>query len=178
MGSILRCVASEKPKQWDAALPQIEFAFNTMVNISTGKAPFEVVYTKFPNQTIDLITLPQYKSTSAATLAEQIANLHFEVHQKLEANNLKYKAAADRHRRFKAFQEGDLVMVFLRRERFPVGTYSKLSARKIGPCRILRKISDNAYAIALPAGMQISNVFNVADLYAYQPLDDAPIQVT
>ncbi|KAL5538163.1 hypothetical protein UlMin_045629 [Ulmus minor] len=131
-----------------------------------------------PNQTIDLITLPQYKSTSAATLAEQIANLHSEVHQKLEANNLKYKAAADRHRRFKAFQEGDLVMVFLRRERFPVGTYSKLSARKIGPCRILRKISDNAYAIALPVGMQISNVFNVADLYEYHPPDDAPVQVT
>ena len=110
---MLRCVVSEKPKQWDAALPQIEFAFNTMVNRSIGKAPFDIVYTKVPNHTIDLLYLPQYTSNSVATLAEQIATIHSEVHQKLEASNLKYKAASDRHRRFKTFQEGDLVMVFL-----------------------------------------------------------------
>ena len=111
-----------------------------MVNWSTCKAPFDTVHTKMPNQSIDSLFLPQYKSTYATTLAEQIATLHSEVHHKIEASNLKYKTTTDRHRSFKAFQEGDLVMVFLHHERFPVGTSSKLSARKIGPFRVLRKI--------------------------------------
>jgi hypothetical protein len=41
-------------------------------------------------------------------------------------------------------------MAHLRKEIFPRGTYSKLNYKKIGPCRILRKIYDNAYKLELP----------------------------
>ena len=60
MGNMVYCIAGERPKQWDAAIPQVEFALNTMVNCSTGKVPFAIVYTKVPNQTIDLLQLPQF----------------------------------------------------------------------------------------------------------------------
>ena len=39
LGNKLRSVVGDNPKQWDVALPQVEFAFNSMVNRSTGKAP-------------------------------------------------------------------------------------------------------------------------------------------
>lgn len=66
------------------------------------------------------------------------------------------------------FQVGDLMLAHLNKERFPIGAYSKLKMKKIGPCKILRKFSANAYEISLPLGMGISPIFTVAELYAYK----------
>ena len=53
-----------------------------------------------------------------------------EVREKIEKSNAKYKAIADKHRRKQWFAMGDQVLVLLQRERFPVGTYSKLKSKK------------------------------------------------
>ncbi|KAL5713670.1 hypothetical protein ACHQM5_015724 [Ranunculus cassubicifolius] len=53
-------------------------------------------------------------------MVEKASQLHHEVKAKIAASNAKYKDDADKHRRLKTFQEGDLVMIHLRKERFPV----------------------------------------------------------
>lgn len=171
LGNMILAVCGDKPKKWDAALPRIEFALNSVPNRSTKKTPFEIVYTRAPKHTMDLIRLPPSTDVNynAEEFAERIQHIHNEVKKNLKEANSRYKFATDKHRREKIFNEGDLVMVHLRKNRFPVGTYSKLKNKKIGPFRVHQKIGDNAYKIDLPADMNISNTFNVADIFEYFP---------
>ena len=149
----------------------MEFAYNSVVHSASGRSPFSVVYVSIPRHVVDLLKIPKAPgvSTAAENMAKNIVSVREEVKARLEATGQKNKAAADKHRRVKVFQVGDEVMVFLRKERFPVGTYTKLKPRKYGPFKIVRKINDNAYVVSLPNDMNISNTFNVADIHEYYP---------
>ena len=59
-------------------------------------------------------------------------------------------------------------MAHLIKDRFPKKQYNKLKFKKIGPCKILRKFSTNAYEIEFLPDVGISPIFNVADLYKYE----------
>ena len=71
-------------------------------------------------------------------------------------------------RRYKEFQIGDEVMVHLRKEQFPVGTYNKMKMKKFGLCKIVKKHDfGNACEVELPTELNISPVFNILDLTEY-----------
>nr|GMC71415.1 homeobox protein cut-like [Ipomoea batatas] len=153
-----------------------EFAYNSSLHSSIGRTPFSVVYTKVPNHAVDLLQLPRPKQghNTAEALAEQITTIQEEVKAKLESSNAKYKAAADKKRRKQVFNIGDDVMVYLRKERFPAGTFHKLSPKKYGPYKITQKINDNAYIVDLPDEWKISKTFNVADIFKFHD-DETPL---
>ncbi|GJS28383.1 retrovirus-related pol polyprotein from transposon TNT 1-94 [Tanacetum coccineum] len=76
----------DRPKQWDLCLAPAEFAYNNMVNRSTGY------------------------SIAAENFAKKIKAIQADVRLKLEASNAKYKEDRDKHRKTKIYAEGDLVM--------------------------------------------------------------------
>jgi hypothetical protein len=119
LGNLICCLSSEKPKQWDLTLAQAEFAYNSMINRSTGKTPFQIVYCQPPRHALDLTPLPKLPGISIATehMADRIKAIQEEVRTNLEESNARYKAAADCKRRAQIFQVGDLVMVYLRKGR-------------------------------------------------------------
>jgi hypothetical protein len=115
---------------------------------------------------------------NVAELVTSLQKVHETVRRHLESANQRYKVAADKRRRNCEFQEGDLVWVILTKERFPASTYNKLSARKIGPLPIIKKINPNVYQVKLPDGVRTSDVFNVRHLIPYyeDEQEESPIQ--
>ncbi|CAL8082758.1 unnamed protein product [Prunus armeniaca] len=166
LGNMVRSICGDKSKQWDNALPQVEFAYNIIIHSATGKSLFALVYILVPNHVIDLVKL---KLPKAHVLSIQA--MKNEVKKRLEKTNAKYKVVADKQRRVKVFDEGNYIMVYLKNERFPMGTYRKCQPCKYGPYKILKKINNNAYIVDLRSSMEISSTFNATDLYAFHEDD-------
>ncbi|KAJ8639399.1 hypothetical protein MRB53_016093 [Persea americana] len=136
------------------------------VNRSSGFSPFQVVYSMIPRGPLDLIPLPS-KIRAHGKVAEFVDGLqaiHKKVHDNLVQAATKYKMLADKKRHHVEFEVGDFVWAVLIKDRFSVGNYNKLSAKKIGPVEIIEKINPNAYCLKLPNHIRTADVFNVKHL--------------
>ncbi|GKE20230.1 hypothetical protein Tco_1431742, partial [Tanacetum coccineum] len=139
------------------------------VNRSTGFSPFQVVYSAQPRGPLDLMTLrvSSYIPIKVQDFVAGLHDVHKAVHENLVRSNSKYKQVADHKRRHVDFEVGDFVWAVLTKDRFSVGEYNKLYAKKIGPLEIVEKINSNAYRLKLPSHIRCSDVFNVKHLIPY-----------
>ena len=170
LGNLLRCLIQENTDTWDELLPRAEFAYNASQNHATGYSLFQVNTGRVPNLPVDLISLPTADghSPEAHTYATDLTDLHQCMHDKIRAYNAKVKAAIDAHRRPNELQEGSLVMVKLRPERYAAEHAHKLHPCAAGPFRVCHKINPNAYDVAIPPDWGIPTTFNIGDLLPYQ----------
>src|SRR5664279_4324835 len=77
------------------------------------------------------------------------------------------EARVNKHKKEMIFQEGDLVWVHLRKDRFPVERNSKLKPRGDGPFQVLKRINN------IPSSKYlVSNTFNFADLSPFHGDED------
>ncbi|KAI3700067.1 hypothetical protein L2E82_44682 [Cichorium intybus] len=178
LGNLLWCLVGDHVKAWDQKLCQAEFAHNHAVNQSTGFSLFRVVYSAQPRGPLDLMSLPSSGSVpkKVQDFVEGLHEVHKVVHANLVQANSKYKKDADQKPRHVDFDVGDFVWAVLTKDRFSVGEYNNLSAKKIGPVEIVEKINPNAYRLKLSSHIRCSDVFNVKHLVPFHgdSSDDEP----
>jgi len=90
--------------------------------------------------------------------------MHERVKEQIQQQTEKYIKRNNKGKREIIFEEGDLVWLHLRKDRFPTKRNSKLSPQGDGPFQVLKKINNNAYKLDLPAEYGVHDTFNVIDL--------------
>ncbi|GKA55578.1 RNA-directed DNA polymerase [Tanacetum coccineum] len=115
-------------KFWDLTLPHAEFAFNKSLNRTTGKSPFKIVYGRNPITPLGLAHIPIIEPVNADANEQstQIKELHQKVREQIIQHNNPYKDRANKHRKQVLYKEGNLVLIHLRKERFPTVCFGKL----------------------------------------------------
>lgn len=160
----LRCFITDQPKTWVLWMPWAEFWFNTTYHESTGMTPFEAVYGRPPPKIVQVVQGEVRDEAVQKDLLERD-----EVLRQLKAHLLRaqdrMRTQANKHRKERHFDVGDLVFLKLklnRQQSVMNRVNPKLSARYYGPFEIMEKIGEVAYRLQLPPNSKIHPVFHVS----------------
>ncbi|KAK1681418.1 hypothetical protein QYE76_042266 [Lolium multiflorum] len=170
LSTLLRTLVKTNLKSWEDCLPHAEFAYNRAKHSTTARSPFMVVYGFEPPTALDILPLPLHERTNMDFDERTTAmkKLHEETRATIQEHVLRQATRLNAKKKERVFEEGDLVWIHLRKERFPQERNSKLKPRGDGPFKVLKRINNNAYVIDIPTSKYlVSNTFNVSDLSPY-----------
>jgi RNase H-like domain found in reverse transcriptase/Reverse transcriptase (RNA-dependent DNA polymerase)/Integrase zinc binding domain/Retroviral aspartyl protease/Chromo (CHRromatin Organisation MOdifier) domain len=168
---MLRSYVSFQQKDWDEHLVAAELAFNASKHASTGFTPFYLNGGREVAVPLDL-ALEEARTTRQPDAAARIQQLHSDLDaakEHLLKAQQRQAHHADKHRREMRFQVGDDVLLSTAHLKI-LGAgdrTAKFAYKYIGPFKIKRVVSNNAYELDLPAQLQIHPVLNVSRLKAY-----------
>ena len=159
----LRCLLVGKYEEvWDTLIPEVEYALNTAENASASITPFESLYGVKPR---DVLTNVTAGDSSAADFIKSREAIRADTADAIKLAQAKMAARYDAKHRTPDLQG----YVYLKLAKtgtngYHVPRHSSLSTKKIGPYKILEKISRLAYKLELPKSMKIHPVISVAHL--------------
>jgi hypothetical protein len=132
------------------------------------------VYGFNPRTPIDLLPLPTSEKINhdAKEGADFILKLHEKTKENIEKMNERYRTTGSKDRKEVKLEPCDLVWLHLRKYHFLELRKSKQMPRADGPLKILEKVNDNAYKLALPTNFGVSPTFNIVDLTSYMGEED------
>lgn len=160
----LRAMVSQRPKMWAKWLALAEWWYNLTYNSAIKMSPYEALYGTQPRQ----ICLPSSHRSAVGTVEDfQIKReaMDHVLKDAIQAAQNKYKQYADKKRREATLNVGDWVFLKLQPYKqlsVAVRRNLKLSRKFFGPYKVLEKIGNVAYKLALPEGSHIHPVFHIS----------------
>lgn len=162
---VLRTMAVDADAKWTQKVSFVEFAINSSVNASTGKAPFELLYGQPVRQVADHLD-GLHPNEAAQQLTTSWTKLVEDAKQKLEQAQEQQAHYYNKKHRPLDFEVGDKVLLSTKHLHL-VGA-RKMQQRYIGPLSITKKVGTQAYQLKLPPSLQKHhNVFHVSLLRPY-----------
>jgi hypothetical protein len=166
----LRAYAGMYQKDWVKWLPMVEFSYNNTIHSATGTSPFRCLYGR------DLVMTPSKVQTEVPE-ANNMANTLQEIWEETGAALKLAKermAGRDPGEVPETFDIGEKVWLDSCNLRLKTNS-PKLTDRRLGPFKILEKLSDRAYRLDLPENLKIHNVFYVGLLSKVKEDEARPI---
>jgi hypothetical protein len=171
----LRAYVNYHQDNWDRWLALLEYAYNNSVNSTTGYTPFFLNYGQHPVSPIDHELSSKETETqvnhTAETLLENLYTALDKAHENISHAQQQQKKYADQHRRdidTQLLKVGDEVLLSTENLRLP-GRAPKLVAKRIGPFKITKILSELVYELDLPPTLKgIHNRFHIQQLSYYR----------
>ncbi|QRW20440.1 Retrotransposable element Tf2 protein [Rhizoctonia solani] len=150
----LRSYVAANHSDWAAWLPLAEYAYNNAKHAATGKSPFELVYGRNPvmNPSNVPANVPE-----ADAVADTLAREWKEAESALQMSKERMTRSQGVIPEFSIGKK-----VWLDGKNVDLRTNSnKLDPKRLGPFKVIEKISSHAYCLELPETLKIHNVFYV-----------------
>jgi hypothetical protein len=157
-------------KDWVKWLPMAEFSYNNAVHSTTGTSLFKCLYGRDPTMTLSRVQTEVPKANSMANTLQEIWE------ETGAALRLAKERMAGREPREvpETFDIGEKVWLDSRNLRLKTNS-TKLMDQRLGPFKVLEKLSDRAYRLDLPEHLKIHNVFYVGLLSKVKEDEARPI---
>ncbi|KAL0350215.1 UNVERIFIED_CONTAM: Transposon Ty3-G Gag-Pol polyprotein [Sesamum radiatum] len=160
----LRCMCHQQPKKWAQWITLAEFWFNTNFHSGLKATPFQALYGYPPNQ-LAIGPYLQCHHSEVEELMQGRVKLVQLLKENLQQAQHRMKTYADKKRTEREFQIGDEVFLILqpyKQTTVAMRRQLKLSAKYFGPYKVIEKIGNVAYKLALPPSSRIHPVFHVS----------------
>src|SRR5256884_2531583 len=157
----LRCYVNFEQNNWVTLLPMAQFAYNSHKNETTGLSPFYANYGFEPEAYREALPTERWAQASKISV-DKLKSIHEQLSKEIAFISMQTSKYYDQRRKdAPILKKGDKVYL-LRRNIKTKRPSNKLDFTKLGPFKIMEKISPVNYKLALPDGMRIHPVFHIS----------------